>query len=108
MPGPRGRTWADTTIRDHHKRGTGILRNELYIGRLVWNRQRFLKDPETGKRIARMNPPERWVIEEVPDLQIIDQELWDRAHARLTSGIAPVSPRFGRAGSGKSAGQDIS
>ena len=26
-------------------RGTGILNNELYIGRLVWNRLRYVKDP---------------------------------------------------------------
>ena len=30
--------------------GTGILNNELYVGRLIWNRQRFVKDPETGHR----------------------------------------------------------
>ena len=33
--------------------GSPILNNELYIGRLVWNRQRFLKDPDTGKQVAR-------------------------------------------------------
>ena len=35
--GPGGRPWGDTTIRGHALRGTGILRNELYVGRLVWN-----------------------------------------------------------------------
>ncbi len=40
-------------------RRNGILNNELYIGRLVWNRQRFLKDPDTGKRVARPNPESR-------------------------------------------------
>ncbi len=34
----------------------GLLNNELYVGRLVWNRQRFVKNPDTGKRVARMNP----------------------------------------------------
>src|SRR5690348_5382257 len=41
VPGPGGRSWGDTTIRGHADRGTGILRNELYVGRLVWNRQRY-------------------------------------------------------------------
>src|SRR5262249_27422082 len=50
IAGPRGRPWSDTTIRGHALRGTGILRNELYVGRLVWNRQRYVKDPRTGKR----------------------------------------------------------
>ena len=38
--GPEGRAWQGTTIRGHALRATGILRNELYIGRLVWNRKR--------------------------------------------------------------------
>ncbi len=37
--------WGPSTISGNWKRGTGILNNELYIGRLVWNRQTFVKDP---------------------------------------------------------------
>jgi hypothetical protein len=29
---------------------------------LVWNRQRFVKDPDTGKRLARLNPPSECVL----------------------------------------------
>ena len=83
IPGPNGNPWQDTTIRGHAKRGTGILRNEIYVGRLVWNRQRFLRDPETGKRIARPNPPDQWVIEDVPELRILSDDLWLEAKARL-------------------------
>jgi hypothetical protein len=54
------------------KRGNGILSNELYIGRIVWNRQRFIKDAETGKRVSRLNPRDEWVVQEVPELRIID------------------------------------
>ena len=50
--GPRGALWSPSTIHGNPERGIGILHNELYIGRLVWNRQRFLKDPDTGKRVA--------------------------------------------------------
>jgi site-specific DNA recombinase len=53
-------TWGPSTISGNWKRGTGILNNELYIGKLVWNRQRFVKDPVTQKRQARPNPPEDW------------------------------------------------
>ena len=56
VPGPFGNAWGDTTIRGHASRGNGILNNELYIGRLVWNRQRFIKDPSTGRRVSRRNP----------------------------------------------------
>jgi site-specific DNA recombinase len=45
IPGPFGRPWRDTAIRGHITRGTGILNNELYIGRLVWNRQRVREGP---------------------------------------------------------------
>jgi hypothetical protein len=49
---------------------------------LEWNRQRFIKDPTTGKRQARLNPPEEWVRRQVPDLRIVDEELWQRVKAR--------------------------
>ena len=83
VPGPRGRSWRDTTIRGHHTRRTGILRNDLYIGSLVWNKQQYLKDPTTGKRLARPNAKELWIIEEVTHLRIIDDHLWNTVQERL-------------------------
>jgi site-specific DNA recombinase len=47
---PAGKGWGPSKIHGNRQRGTGILNNELYIGRLVWNRQRYIKDLETGKR----------------------------------------------------------
>ncbi|MHC4433960.1 MAG: recombinase family protein, partial [Planctomycetota bacterium] len=85
IPGPSGKSWGQSTINGNRHRGTGILNNELYIGRLVWNRLRYLKDPETGKRISRMNEPSVWVVQDVPDLRIVDQDLWDRVKARQGS-----------------------
>jgi site-specific DNA recombinase len=83
IPGPKGRPWRDTTIRGHHTRRTGILRNDLYVGRLVWNKQHYVKDPRTGKRLARPNLGDQWIVEEVPHLRIVDDELWNRVQARL-------------------------
>ncbi|WP_239648526.1 recombinase family protein [Komagataeibacter europaeus] len=80
--GPEGKLWSDTTIRGHVKRGTGIINNELYIGRLVWNRQRYVKDPSTGKRVSRLNSESEWVVTEVPDLRIVDDALWQATKAR--------------------------
>ena len=82
IPGPKGRLWTDSVLSGHAKRGTGLLNNELYIGRLVWNRQRFMKNPDTGKRVARLNPPEEWIVAEVPELRILDDEVWQAATAR--------------------------
>ena len=77
IPGPENRAWRDTTIRGHAQRGTGILRNELYVGQLVWNRMHFVRDPATGKRVSRLNPPDQWTRTKVPQLRIVDQELWE-------------------------------
>ena len=82
VPGPRGAGWGQSTINGNPERGTGILNNELYIGRLVWNRLRYVKDPSTDKRVSRLNPPESWVIRDVPHLRIIDDELWRAVKAR--------------------------
>src|SRR5206468_8853090 len=82
IPGPGGRPWGDTTIRGHALRGTGVLHNELYIGRLIWNRQRYVKDPRTGKRLARLNPTSGWLITEVPQLRIVEDALWQQTQAR--------------------------
>ena len=83
VPGPHGRHWRDTTIRGHRARGTGILRNELYVGLIVWNRQNFLRDPVTGKRVSRPNPKSEIIKEEVAELRIVPQDLWDRCSDRL-------------------------
>lgn len=85
VPGPSGGAWQDTTLRGHAGRATGILRNRLYIGQLVWNRTSFSRHPETERRVSRVNPQEAWVIEEVPHLRIIDQDLWTAVEARLTA-----------------------
>ena len=85
VPGPRREGWGPSTLFGNVKRGNGILNNELYIGRLVWNRQRFLKDPETGRRVSRLNPEEDWVVHEVPELRIIDDDLWAKVKDRQTA-----------------------
>lgn len=79
---PGGGDWGFSTINGNAKRGNGILNNEMYVGKLVWNRQRFLKDPDTGKRQARPNPESEWIIQEVPELRILDDDLWQAAKAR--------------------------
>ena len=79
---PRGGAWGPSTIAGNAARGTGILNNELYLGRLVWNRQRYIKDPSTGKRVSRLNDPGQRVVVEVPELRIVDDELWQAVKAR--------------------------
>ena len=82
VPGPTGTGWTQSTINGNRRRGIGILNNEIYIGKYVWNRQRFIKNPDTGKRVPRFNPEKEWIRNDVPELRIVDQELWDKAKER--------------------------
>ena len=79
---PFGGPWSPSTIYGNAKRGTGILNNELYIGRLVWNRLRYVKNPDTGKRVSRLNASSEWMSKDVPQLRIVDEDLWTAAKAR--------------------------
>jgi DNA invertase Pin-like site-specific DNA recombinase len=80
--GPR-RTWSHSAVMGDRRKGTGILNNEKYIGRHVWNRSHWPKDPEQdGKQVRRERPPEEWVISDVPTPRIVPQELWEAAKAR--------------------------
>ena len=70
-----------------------MINNELYIGRLVWNRLRYVKNPETGRRVSRVNPKEERIITEVPELRIVDDERWQAVKVRqeeLTQRYATV------------------
>ena len=90
VPGPRGGHWNASTINGSRQRRNGILNNELYIGRIVYNRQHFVKDPDTGKRVSRLNPESDWVVHTAPHLQIIDDTLWQQVQeikARYSSQV---------------------
>ena len=92
VPGPRSEGWSQSTINGNRERGTGILNNELYVGFLVWDRLRYVKDPDTGKRRSRLNPRDAWVVIEVPQLRIVDQVFWDAVRARQASLDATAKP----------------
>ena len=78
IPGPRGGLWNASTINGSRQRRNGILNNELYTGTITYNRQRFVKNPDTGKRISRLNPETEWVKTQVRELRIIDDESWKK------------------------------
>ncbi len=93
IPGPSGGSWFAATILGRAKRADGLLRNELYVGRLVWRRRVNAKDPKSGARVRRSGRPEDQVEKQMPDLRIIDDELWDRVKRRMKDEAAVV--RFG-------------
>lgn len=83
VPSPRGGKWRANAIAGHRKRGNGIIHNRLYIGEIVYNRQAFRKDPDSRRRVSRLNDPAERVTAAAPELRIVDQDLWDRAQARV-------------------------
>jgi site-specific DNA recombinase len=100
VPSPRGGTWAVSALVGDSKRGAGVLNNELYVGRLVWNRRQWLKDPETGRRCYVDRPRNEWQTRDVPDLRIVPEPLWNAVRTRTRNGPARGT-RTGRGASPK-------
>ena len=86
VPGPGKKGWSQSTINGNWQRGSGILNNEMYVGVIAWNKVRYDHHPETGRHAARPNPESTWIRKEVPDLRILDQQVWDKAKARQRRG----------------------
>ncbi len=89
VPGPRGGKWNASAIVGSAIRKNGILQNRLYAGEIVWNRQRFIKDPATGKRVSRPNPESEWIIAAAPQLAIIDSATFAAVEARRAERSIP-------------------
>ena len=82
VPSARGSTWAANAIYGNFKTGIGLLNNRLYIGRYVWNRSEWVKNPDTGRRKRIKRKEEEWTLKEMPELRIVPQELWDASQRR--------------------------
>ncbi len=85
IPGPRGGQWNASTIRGDPKKATGILNNPLYVGRLVWGRRQWRRNPDSDKRERRYRLRDRseWVEVAVPGLRIVSDELWEAAQQQI-------------------------
>jgi DNA invertase Pin-like site-specific DNA recombinase len=85
VPTPRGEPgsfWRASTITGSSSRGYGLLSNSLYHGVRTWNRVNMLKNPDTTRRVSRPNPKSEWMTNEVPDLRIVPEDLWEKVQAR--------------------------
>jgi site-specific DNA recombinase len=96
-PPRRGASWAHTAIYGNPGQGTGILHNEIYTGRYIWNRSQWIKDPDTGRRQRRVRPESEWKVREMPELRIVPDDLWQAVRRRF------AAPRLhgGQAGKGQ-------
>jgi len=95
--GPRGGTWCVSALYGSPAKGSGILNNELYSGRYVWNRSRWVRDPDTKKRERLMRPPTEWMTDERPELRIVSDDVWRAVRTRMT-GTRAAGGRAGRGG----------
>ena len=78
----KGKPWSSTSIIGSRHTKTGMLNNEIYIGRMIWGKRQYIKHPDTGKKVGRNSPIEEQVVYELPELRIIDQALWDKVKAK--------------------------
>ena len=89
VPGPgrrrdRPSTWSVSALYGTPSAGSGVLSNELYIGRYVWNRREWIRDPDNPKkRHPRMRPASEWRVVERPDLRIVDDATWQSVRSRI-------------------------
>lgn len=83
VPSPRGNSWCPSALYGSPNKGSGVLNNRLYLGEYIWNRSKWVKDPDTGKRHRHDRPQHEWMIDTRPELQIVDVPLWQAAQARI-------------------------
>jgi site-specific DNA recombinase len=66
--------WAPTTVKE-------VLDRPLYRGEIVWNRTR--KRNQWGQHRQAPRPAGEWFRRAAPELQIVSDDLWHAAQARL-------------------------
>lgn len=75
IPAPAGGKWVPDTI-------PRFLKNEHYIGKVVWNKRPTTRKVQDGEIIISRPNAEEYLVYEGKHEGIIDQELWDAVQAR--------------------------
>jgi site-specific DNA recombinase len=71
----RASGWMNSSVRV-------ILKNPLYTGAQRWNVSQFVRDPDTGKTQRRMRAASDWINNQIEELRIVPDDLFQRAQAR--------------------------
>ena len=95
IEGPRDQGWNAMSLRGRPSHADGVLRNRAYLGEICWNRRHRVIDPQTGHHHRRLNPIEQRVTGQVPELRLIDDDLWHRVQKRLAEAAAPRNTETG-------------
>jgi site-specific DNA recombinase len=91
VPSPRGGEWRASAIVGNRARAIGILHNPIYTGRFVWGRVQMRRDPESRNRVSRPTPAVDRASVDLPELRIVDDELWQRVQdVRAARAAEPV------------------
>lgn len=83
VPTGRGGTWAVSALYGSPDKGSGVLNNEVYVGRYIWNRSKWVTNPDSHKRIRLARPRDEWIVEQRPELRIVSDDLWQAAQQRM-------------------------
>lgn len=82
VPAPRSGIWRDGTISGDKRTGFGILRNRIYLGKVLYGRSFTVMNPVTRRK--SMRPTNEAPIEhDSPHLRIIDDALWAQVQDQL-------------------------
>lgn len=81
-------TWSCFAVRT-------ILINPIYTGKVIWNRTRMVRHPDTRRRLRRARPESEWVTRQDEALRIVSDELWDAAQRRaLAARLGANIPKY--------------
>ncbi len=83
VPSPRGSRWHASTLVGTASRSNGILRNPIYRGRIVFGREKNVRNPITGLRESHRQPETEWKIVEAPSMAIVPGSQWDAVQAMI-------------------------
>lgn len=82
IPAPGGKHWSAAAVMGDPRRRAGLLHQDLYRGLLVFGVQQLVRNPDTGRREARLTPAAGRTVHNMPHLRIVDDDLWAAAHAQ--------------------------
>lgn len=84
IPAPRGEHWTAHSIPK-------ILKNEHYLGKVVWNKRAVNRYVSNGEIVKSRPVASEYLVYEGKHPALIDRELWDAVHERL--GTIPRSKK---------------
>jgi site-specific DNA recombinase len=85
VPSP-GASWRRSERRSSGWMGSAIralLLNPRFRGEIIWNKSRWDKDPDSGKRICRERPRTEWVVHHDELRRIVSDAAWSAVQRRL-------------------------